>query len=178
MRFAHPITIWLACLTLLVGLLTPHVLHAAPRQQPSSNLPVYGIQGHFEALSGSAFGEVFVAADGTRLTVVGVNATVAQQIDVLARQLPPPTVKIWGTRNFDPKPDYVSDLVVSEILPEGDVAQPAPQPTRGPQQRHPSRAGSHGRGQLQPRQSLQYTQPVHVDRSPGACRRALQPSRP
>ena len=36
-------------------------------------------------LPGSAFGEVFVAADGTRLTVVGVNATVAQQIDVLAR---------------------------------------------------------------------------------------------
>ena len=90
MRFAHPITIWLACLTLLVGILTPHVLHAAPRaQQSSSNVPVYGIQGHFEVLPGSAFGEVFVAADGTRLTAVGVNATVAQQIDVLARQAPP-----------------------------------------------------------------------------------------
>ena len=48
----------------------------------------------------------------------------------LPAQSPPSTVKVWGTRNFDPKPDYVSDLVVSEILPEGDVAQPAPQPTR------------------------------------------------
>ncbi len=133
MRFAHLITIWLVCLTLLVSTLTPRVLYAAPQaQQSSSSVPVYGIQGHFEVLPGSAFGEVFVATDGTRLTVVGVNATVAQQVDVLARQSPPPTVKAWGTRNFDPKPDYVSDLVVSEILPQGDAAQPAPQPTRVP----------------------------------------------
>ena len=88
MRFAHTIPVWLACLTLLAVSLTPHVLLAAPRtQQAASSVPVYGIQGHFEVLPGSAFGEVFVAADGTRLTAVGANATVAQQIDVLARQV-------------------------------------------------------------------------------------------
>ena len=133
MRCVHPICVWLACLALLVGMLSPRAVQAAPRaQQASATLPVYGIQGRFEAVPGSAFGEVFAAADGTRLTVVGVNATVAQQIDVLARQSPPPAVKVWGTRTFDPKPDYVADLVVSEILPEGDTAQPAPQPTQAP----------------------------------------------
>ncbi len=131
MRFAHPITVWLACLTLLAWAFAPRGLHAAPVvQQTPSNIPVYGVLGHFEVLPNSVFGEVFVSADGTQLTAVGVNATVAQQIDVLARQSPAPMVKVWGTRNFAPKPDYTSDLVVSEILPEGDPAQPAPQPTQ------------------------------------------------
>ncbi len=131
MRFVHTITVWLACLTLLAVTLMPRIVLAAPRaQQAASSVPVYGIQGHFEVVPGSAAGEVFVAADGTRLTAVGANATVAQQIDVLARQSPPAAVKVWGTRNFAPKADYVSDLVVSEILPEGDVAQPPPQPTQ------------------------------------------------
>ena len=131
MRFAHPIIIRLACLSLLVWAFSPRVVHAAsPAQQTSSSVPVYSIQGHFEVLPNSAFGEVFVSADGNRLTVVGINATVAQQIDVLARQSPPSAVKAWGMRNFGPKPDYISDLVVSEILPEGDPAQPPPQATQ------------------------------------------------
>jgi hypothetical protein len=130
MRFAQLLIVWLACLTLLACTVPARSLHAAPAlQQSSSSLPVYGIQGHFAVMPNSAFGEVFVSTDGTRLSAVGINATVAQQIDVLARQSPPPPVKVWGTRNFDPKPGYTADLVVTEILPEGDPARPAPQPT-------------------------------------------------
>lgn len=128
MRFAHPLIMWLVSLALLAVVGAPLPVAAVlPAQQPSASVPVYGIQGRFEVLQGQPFGEVFVAADGTRLTAAGANATVAQQIDVLARQSPPPNVRVWGTRNFDPKPDYTADLVVNEILPEGDQAQPAPE---------------------------------------------------
>ena len=128
MRFAHP---WVRafllslCLALLAALTPQAGFAAPPLQQSGASVPLYGVQGHFEVLPSSPFGEVFVAADGSRLTAVGVDATVAQQIDVLARQSPPPTVRVWGTRNFDPKPAYTPDLVVNEILPEGDTAQPA-----------------------------------------------------
>ena len=161
-----------------VSLMPRTVLRLPPRsKQPPRAYPFMASKGILKLLPGSTFGEVFVAADGTRLTAVGANATVAQQIDVLARQSPPAAVKVWGTRNFAPKPDYVSDLVVSEILPEGDVAQPPPQPTQAASGRHPGSAGGGGRGQLQPGQSLQYAQPVHVGRRPGARRRALQSCR-
>jgi hypothetical protein len=131
MRCIRTTSVWLACLAFLAWMLAARPLYAAPPFQPSgSSVPVYGIEGRFAVLANSPFGEIFVTADGTRLTTVGVNATVAQQIDVLARQMPPPTVRVWGTRNFDPKADYISDLVVSEILPEGDPAQPPPQPTQ------------------------------------------------
>jgi hypothetical protein len=130
MRFAYAWVVSLVCL--LVTVVTPLPIYAAPPAQQSAAVPVYGVQGHFEVLSGQTFGEVFVGADGTRLTATGADATVAQQIDVLARQSPPPLVRVWGTRNFDPKPAYTADLVVSEILPEGDAAQPAPETAANP----------------------------------------------
>ncbi len=130
MRVAHHLIVRLVCLALLLASATlAQPAHAAPPgQEQSSSVPIYGIQGHFEVLQGQPFGELFVAADGARLTAVGANATVAQQIDVLARQSPPPPVKVWGTRNFDPKADYTADLLVNEILPEGDQAQPETAP--------------------------------------------------
>lgn len=123
MRFAHPLVVFLV--VALLAALAPQPGLAAPPAQQGSASPVYGVQGHFELAPGEPTGEVFVAADGARLSVVGANATVAQQIDVLARQSPRPTVRVWGTRYFDPKPDYTADLIVTEILPEGDQAQPS-----------------------------------------------------
>lgn len=114
------------CVAVLLAPALPLPAWAAPPSQQQTSVPVYGVQGHFEVAAGSTFPEVFIGEDGTRLTVAGVNATVAQQINVLARQSPPPTVQVWGTRNFEPKASYVPDLVVSEVLPQGDQAQPAP----------------------------------------------------
>ena len=130
MRFARPLVASLLCLLLLAAFAPQPGFAAPPAQQGAVSAPLYGVQGHFEVLTGQTFGEVFVAADGTRLTAAGTNVTVEQQIDVLARQSPPPSVRVWGTRNFDPKSPYTPDLVVNEILPEGDTAQPSA-PTNG-----------------------------------------------
>lgn len=126
MRGANRLMVMLVCFLLPAVVGFPRSAYAGPvRQQATGAVAIYGIQGHFEVLQGQSFGEVFVTTDGVRLTSVGVNATVAQQIDVLARQSPQPQVRIWGTRNYDPKPAGTPDLIVNEILTEGDQAQPA-----------------------------------------------------
>ena len=112
----------------------PYGVHAAPAlQTPAPSTPFYGVQGHFEAVQGQDFGAIFVTdGGGMRLSTAGATPTVEQQIDILAAQSPQPTVKIWGTRNYDPKPAGVADLIISEILTQGDPAQPAPAPTSQP----------------------------------------------
>jgi len=105
----------------------PLRVQAAPAQQtPAPSTPFYGVQGHFEAVQGQNFGSAFVTDGGMRLSAAGASPAVEQQIDVLAAQTPPATVKIWETRNFDPKTPGVADLVISELLTQGDQVQPAP----------------------------------------------------
>jgi len=90
------------------------------------------VQGHFARLQGSTFATSFVLDTGQRYSAAGTTPAIEAQMEVLAAQAPPAKVKIWGTRNFDPKSEAVADLVITEILPEGDAELPAPAPASLP----------------------------------------------
>jgi hypothetical protein len=91
-----------------------------PLQQTPVAIPFYAVSGAFEHSGDPEFTHAFVTLNGQSFTAVGVTAAVERQISDLARQKPPIAVKIWGTRYFDPRPEGVAELVVTEIYTGGD----------------------------------------------------------
>ena len=99
--------------------------YAAPvGQEQAVTVAVFGVRGSFAPGQASAFTYGFTTTDGLRLTVAGSTPAVQEQIAVLGQQQPPKVAQVWGTRYFPPKSTSLPDLVVTEILVEGDQAVP------------------------------------------------------
>lgn len=107
---------------LLIALILMGIAFASSASETAmaqSGVPIYGLVGTIQKSPQPQFDDFFMAADGQTYGIVGANAGIEQEIIRLRDVTPAPTVKIWGTLYEGVADVSGRQIVITEILVEG-----------------------------------------------------------